>query len=265
MKKIGVIGCGNMASQIVRGLFKSDAELAFLMYTPTGKKAVKLALQVGGKKVESLSSLVDCDYLLLGCKPQQWSDLSLSMLESGLSQHKCISMLAATPFKKLKKDLPHNRFIRIMPNTPIGVGLGVTLMLCEKSVLQNDQNYCEKLFRQCSDVYVMDTEKMFDQVTTVSGCGPAYVYLFASMMSRELERFGMDETKAKELVITLFQGSSKLMKEASFESLDELISKVTSKGGVTIEAVNSFKDNGLEDLTRNALSAAFKRSNELNL
>ena len=263
MKKIGVIGCGNMASQIVKGIHKAFPDLSFFTYTPSQTKAIELAKSIQGTSIKELSELSECDLLLIGCKPQQWQELASKMNSSGLNQQLCVSMLAATSFEALQGNLPNCRFIRIMPNTPIGLGLGITLFLKDINVSDDESSKVLTLFEACSEVHVMKDEKMLDQVTTVSGCGPAYVYLFAKFLSDSLRGFGMEDDEARSLVVKLFQGSSELMNQASDESFDQLIDKVTSKGGVTIEAVNVFKNKGFEDMTKSALSAAYERSVQL--
>ena len=100
-------------------------------------------------------------------------------------------------------------------------------------------------------------------MTTVSGSGPAYVFLFAETMANKLTDWGVDVNEAKRIAIELFIGSSELMKNQQDLSLSELIAKVTSKGGVTIEAVNSFKESEINSITSKALDAAYKRSIEI--
>lgn len=262
--KVGVIGCGNMASSIVKGVFAVYPEITFVTYTPSFVRAKELATIVNGEAVDSLDKLINCDCILIGCKPQQFKDLASNLRDSGqnLDQH-FISMMAATSFSTLSSELPKARFTRVMPNMPITLGAGITLLLNDKKISDKQEALALKLFSACSQVHMMKNEKMLDQVTTVSGCGPAYVFLFAKSFCDELVSFGVSEVDARAMVIELFKGSALLMESSQDVSIDELINNVTSKGGVTIEAVNVYKKMGLYEITHKALEAAFKRSKEI--
>ena len=262
---IGIIGCGNMAQAIVKGFHRKNANVDFITYTPSYTRAAKLANEVNGKAVKELSEVLAADTIVIACKPQQLNDLANKIAETqiDLSQKHIISILAATPIEQISKLLKVRSVTRVMPNTPAMLGEGVSLVLHSDAVSANQQALVSKFFEACGKVSVMKSEEEFDKVTTVSGSGPAYVYLFAKTMSDKLINWGLTEEQAREIVIQLFKGSSELMSVESNLSFDELISKVTSKGGVTIEAVNSYRENKLEDLTDKALESAFARSIEL--
>ena len=119
-------------------------------------------------------------------------------------------------------------------------------------------------FKACSEVFEIDSEKTFDEVTTVTGSGPAYVYLFAESFVNKLKSFGIEEKVAQKMVTGLFEGSSLLMRENAEDSLQSMIDKVTSKGGVTIEAVKKYREHELEKITSIALDSAVNRSGELS-
>jgi pyrroline-5-carboxylate reductase len=262
---IGVIGCGNMSSSIVEGIHNVYPNIQFKTFTPSQTKAILLAEKVNGTFVKTLDDLNDCDLIFIGCKPQQFNDLTQNLISSSLNLDKhFVSMMAATPFYTLKEKLPKASFTRVMPNTPITLGAGITLMLNEKHITPKQEALTLKLFSACSQVHMMDSEMMLDQVTTVSGCGPAYVFLFAKYFCDELICFGINEDDARAMVVELFKGSALLMESSKEHSLETLISNVTSKGGVTIEAINTYKKMGLSDITHKALKAAYKRSVDIS-
>ena len=150
-----------------------------------------------------------------------------------------------------------------MPNTPAFLGEGISLLLHSEKVSKEERDFVSTFFQACGKTFTLEDEEIFDKVTTVSGSGPAYVYLFAKTMRDKLTSWGLDEKTAREIVVQLFIGSSHLMDDASDETLDELIAKVTSKGGVTIEAVRSYQQDDLGELTSKALDSAYARSNEI--
>jgi len=262
---IGVIGCGNMASAIVKGFYNKNNQVKFLTFTPTYTRAEALAREVNGTAVRSIHELSRANTIVLACKPQQFEDLSRTLKDSkiDLSSKHIISILAATSIRTLQEKLGAKRVTRVMPNTPALIGKGMSLIMHSSDVLEEDKSLVDEFFTACGDTALMPNETTFDQVTTVSGSGPAYVFLFAKTMADKLVSWGLDEAQAKHIAIQLFIGSSELMRSQKDESLEDLISKVTSKGGVTIEAVKSYKSHGLETLTSNALESAYNRSLEI--
>lgn len=262
---IAVIGCGNMATAIVKGFFDKNRDVNFLTFTPSYTRAEVLAHEVNGRAVKELSELNEASTILLACKPQQLNSLAENINNSSLNiqgKH-IISILAATPIETIKKKLGVSRVTRVMPNTPALIGKGMSLVIHGEEVVAKEKELVEEFFSSCGEIAQMPSETVFDQVTTVSGSGPAYVFLFAQTMVTKLISWGLSEEKAKEIVIQLFRGSSELMADQKELSLDKLIANVTSKGGVTIEAVNSYKDSEIESMTSAALDAAYLRSKEI--
>lgn len=262
---IGVIGCGNMAQAIVKGYAKKEPSKKFMTYTPSFTRAESLALEVGGKAIKELKEFAEVQTIVLACKPQQFNDLVISLKETNLdlSSKHFISIMAATPIDIIKSKLGVSKVTRVMPNTPALIGQGVSLVIHSDEVEKDQKLLVHDFFSACGDVSEMPNEKTFDQVTTVSGSGPAYVFLFAKTFKDKLTSWGVADEEAKRIAIQLFRGSSELMSAESALDLDELISKVTSKGGVTIEAVNSYKKDNLGEVTSRALDAAFSRSVEM--
>lgn len=266
---IGVIGCGNMASAIVTGMHKAYPNTEFVTYTPTFTRAQELAHKVGGKAVHELSELATCEYLLIGCKPQQFADLAKNLKQDlpELESKYIISMMAAVSLNSIEKHLGSASITRVMPNTPIGVGEGISLLLHSgpaKKNLPDEVEYVSNLFEGCSQVYEMQSEEQFDKVTTISGSGPAYIFYLAELLADNLTQWGMDNIQATELSIKLIKGSVELMANRGEASLSDLVDQVTSKKGVTIEAIEVFRNQGLPQLVAKALAAAYSRSTEIS-
>lgn len=261
---IGVIGCGNMAGAVVRGAHRADPRRKFLTYTPSHTRAEQLANDVGGKAVKDLSELAPAESIIIACKPQQFADLAADLEgKFDLSQKHFISIMAALPLRTIQAKLGAKRVTRVMPNTPALFNKGVSLILHSDEVLSSEKETTESIFAACGSAHLMPDEESFDKVTTVSGSGPAYVFLFAKTMADQLESWGIDPRQAGDIARELFAGSARLMEEKKDLSLDELIAQVTSKGGVTIEAVNKYKERDLGGITAQALGAACARSREL--
>jgi pyrroline-5-carboxylate reductase len=264
---IAFIGCGNMARAIAIQLRAqanlTKTKLNIFTYTPSKTRALELARDIDGKFVESFSdfSKVEVNYWVLGFKPQQ---LDQFFDENGkyLVGGNIVSMLAAVEAQRLESLFSTGNIIRIMPNTPIKIGEGTTLFF--------DSKNCDELFSKdvrvhfkSSGIVECKTERELDILTTFSGCGPAYLFLFADTMLRKMTELGFDKSTSRSLLNSLFVGASKLMQDSELD-LNELLDQVTSKGGVTIEAVNSYRDSNIYNSTSDAIDAAIKRTDEIN-
>ncbi len=127
MMKIGVLGCGNMATAVVLGIHNQNKNIEFHCYTPSYTRARDLAEKVNGKAHKELTSFVDMDYWIVACKPQQVQNLA-NNLNGKLKNTNIVSFLAGTTIDNLGKIFSSQNIIRIMPNTPVKIGEGITLL-----------------------------------------------------------------------------------------------------------------------------------------
>lgn len=260
---IAVLGCGNMSSKVVELIYANNPSVKFYTYTPSFSKAYNLAQSVQGEALKTLNDFesLAIDYWLIGCKPQQVHELATS-LKGKLNNQIIVSMLAATSCKKLSELFKTNQLIRIMPNTPIGLGEGITLTFAQEEMNKEQYQTFLNLLKEGSLLIPTKTEEQLDELTVFSGSGPAYLFYFAYTFEQKLIQMGYDQVLARELLNQLFMGSSKLMENSSL-SLLELVGQVTSKGGVTIEAINTFKSFDLESTTGHAIDNAIKKSKQI--
>ena len=106
------------------------------------------------------------------------------------------------------------------------------------------------------------SDSKMDAVTAVSGSGPAYIYLFMQGMIEEGIRLGLTYEQAKILTTATFEGAARLY-QTSDRELDSLIDSVCSKGGTTIQAVESFRQDDLLKIISRAMKKCYDRSVEL--
>ena len=259
---IGVIGCGNMASAVIKGIYNFNKDLNFKTYTPSHTKAELLAKEVDGKSVNSLSDLEGCEVIFIGCKPQQFPSLAVDLEHFNQSDTIFISMLAAVSLVDIQKGLNSKNVIRLMPSIPMKYNEGISLLLFPEGIEKPIVTKISDWFKGCSQVEILKDEELFNKLTVVTASGPAYVYYFAEVFERIMTGWGVDEKSAKSLAIKLFKGSSVAMEENPI-SLTEQVAQVTSKKGVTIEAIEHFKQNNLDDLFNEAVMKALLRSDDI--
>jgi len=262
--KIGIIGTGNMASAVIKGMYNSKEDAQFVTYNLEFEGAKKLADAVDGVAVKTLKELNDVDTILIGCKPQHFEGLAKEMTsELDLGDKHLLSIMAAISVDTIRSQTDCNKVTRLMPSLPIEFNEGISLLFHSDQVESSTKDSIKKLLSNASNVYDIDTEEMFNKITVISGSGPAYVYYFTYLMEEVLTKWGLPKEQSKEMAIKLFKGSSITMENDSKHTLGELVDKVTSKKGVTIEAVNVFKEMGMPKIVEAAVNKAYERSCEI--
>ncbi|MBQ8469161.1 MAG: pyrroline-5-carboxylate reductase, partial [Clostridia bacterium] len=153
--------------------------------------------------------------------------------------------------------------IRIMPNTPVSVGAGVLLIVRNDKVSDEVFEAFLEDFEAAGALVPLEQEALIDVGMTISGCGPAYVYMYIDAMAKAGEKLGLDYETAATLAKATTRGSA-LLSEVSDKSLEDLRIAVCSPGGTTIEGVKSLWESDLDEVVEKALTAAYDRSVELS-
>lgn len=257
--KIGVFGCGNMGRALVLGIKARFPNADFYLYTPTTTKAQELANLVHGHLVESLSHMpLDLDWYFLAFKPQNLNDFEFSFSPDS----KIISVLAGVNTTKLSSKFQIKKIVRLMPNTPTSIGEGASLYYLNPNVSSDDEKAMIEMLGATGRLFKMITEEDLDLTTPFSGSGPGLIFELARIFEAELNRMTEGRVPAKDIVAQTFFGTSGLMK--TDKSFEELRSQVTSKKGVTFEALEVLKNKDLQSLFHQAFEAAHKRTLELS-
>ena len=257
--KYGFIGCGNMGSALIRAAAKQtkDIMIADFDIEKANELASELALCTGDNKTIA----EQCDRIFLGVKPQVMPEM-LAEIKDVLSSKKpvLISMAAGLSTEKIKEFSGDTPVIRIMPNTPVSVGEGV-ILYCSNGVAKEtvDDFVCD--MQHGGKLYAID-EDFIDAGCSVSGCGPAFMYTFASAIAKGGAECGLDEAQAIELAAATMIGAAKMLL-TSKKTPAELTDAVCSKGGSTIEGVNVLKNSEFENIVCDCIKAAYKRNKEL--
>ncbi|MBQ9929709.1 MAG: pyrroline-5-carboxylate reductase [Oscillospiraceae bacterium] len=257
--KYGFLGCGNMGSALAKALSKTTTDL--LLSDRSGKAAV-LAAELGCA-YGTVAEAAACRRVFLGVKPQMMADV-LRPLQPALAAHKplLISMAAGLTVARIE-ELAGCRLpvIRIMPNTPVAVGKGVILYCCNDLVDEatladflNDMQYAGTLD-------ALD-EKLIDAACAVSGCGPAYVYMFIEAMADGAVASGLPREKALKYAAATLSGAAE-MALVTQQPPQALKDAVCSPGGSTIAGVCALEERGFRGTVMDAIIAAYKRNVEL--
>ncbi|MBQ4071486.1 MAG: pyrroline-5-carboxylate reductase [Clostridia bacterium] len=258
--KVGFIGCGNMGGALARAAAKC-ADASVLLYDKDESKASSLAKEISATVKDSKELAGVCDLLFLGVKPNI-IPLAAEEIKASLSPNTTVvSMAAGVRLSDLSTMLGTNNIIRIMPNTPAAVGMGMILY----SVLDGVSNSAKDAFvasmANAGVLYELEEEKI-DAGTAVSGCGPAFVYMFIDAMIAGGVAAGLTNEEARTLAAVTAKGAAEMVLRDPREP-DELRAAVCSPGGSTIEGVKVLWDRDLGDAVKAAVDASYKRTKEL--
>lgn len=256
------IGCGNMAQAIISKMASTDWDPNNIhVIDPNDDKLERVKKEFGiNVHREPGAWIAQIDAVLLAVKPQDLLT-ALNSIKQWLYQSLVISIAAGVKVSDLAKIIGHNQIVRVMPNTPVKIGLGVC-GIYETEEAKPDHEFTIKVFAPSGDIIWCDKEEMIDAVTAVSGSGPAYVFRFIEALQQAALRYGFNEPQARRMAIATVLGASTLAKE-SFEPIEQLRQNVTSKGGTTYEALKVMEEKGFMPMMQEAMDACKNRAGEL--
>lgn len=267
IQKIGFIGGGNMASSLISGLIASGHSPQHLWVSDINPETLKtLAKNLNVNTSASNDELINAvDVVVLAVKPQVLSSVAKSAaslirqkkslvvsIAAGISQHSLSQWLGAD-----------TAIVRCMPNTPALVLTGATALHANARVNAEQRDLAENIMRSVGIALWVNNESELDAVTAVSGSGPAYYFLLMEAMEKAALELGLNEVTARLLVQQTALGAAKIALESS-ESPEQLRKRVTSPGGTTQQAIETFEKGGFTELVSKALHAARDRSIEMS-
>ena len=263
------IGGGNMARAIYGGLLESGFAASNITVIDPSSTAQDVARQAGidqvfdGAHMDALSA----DLIVLAIKPQITKP-ALQPLSGRLAPNSFVlSIVAGINAESLATllDLSDTHsIIRCMPNTPALVGEGMTGLYSDNSVSSAEgRALAERVMSSVGQCVWVDKESDLDVITAISGSGPAYFFLFIESLTDAAIALGMDSESARKVALQTALGASRLA-SLSDEDASTLRKNVTSPGGTTEQAIQSFEASDIRGIVAQATKAAARRSLELS-
>ena len=269
MKKFeaGFIGAGNMGGALATAAAKqvTGERVAVACSSPAHSAAA--AERLGCRAAAPEEILGGSKFVFLGVKPQMLQAL-LAELKAPLSARTdrpvLVSMAAGVTIRTIRETLGLPcPVVRIMPNLPVALGKGVVLISPDDTVTEDELTALEEALKPAGLLMRMPEDKL-DAGSAVSGCGPAFVYLFLDALANGGVSCGLPYPQALALAAQTMIGAAE-MALASGKHPGKLQSEVCSPGGTTIAGVRALEQRGARAAAMDAVIAAYERTCELIL
>jgi pyrroline-5-carboxylate reductase len=261
---VGIIGVGIMGEALLANISKSVAE----------KRLIRISDKIESR-VTSLQDKYECStstvseiagkskVIMLVVKPQDMEELLKEIGNHIFPSQRVVSFSAGKSTHSIEKYLNEGvPVLRVMPNTPMSLGVGASAISKGKYATDEDVKAIQDLLKASGKIIVVD-ESLQDAVTATSGSGPAYFFRFVEAMIDGAQNLGLSEADARTLVIQTITGAAAML---NVEGADPgvLCKNVTSPNGTTYAALQVFEGGDLEGLVKRAMKAARDRSQELS-
>lgn len=257
------IGAGKMATAIAKGMIDqggfNHADIAAVDIAEDARNAFNKA---SGIICQDTTSKVigNADAVILAVKPQYAAEAVANFADK--CQGKLvISIMAGIKISTLSDWFKTRRIIRIMPNTPLMIGLGASAYACGENVTTEDETLLASILTPIG-ILKKVSEDLMDAVTAVSGSGPAYIFEMIQAMTEAGVKVGLNSEDALELTVQTVLGAAQMLKK-QMGTPDELRDAVTSPGGTTAAGLAVFKEADFRGLVKKVITAARDRSIEL--
>jgi pyrroline-5-carboxylate reductase len=261
--QVGLIGVGVMGEALISGLVSSRFPKAQIVFTEKrADRAREISSKYGAREVNLAELARSSDVILLVVKPQDLEQLLTSIAADLNKSATLVSFAAGKTTDFVSKIVgPNISIIRVMPNTPTLIGLGMAAISLGKGVNAEQAKFVSEFLATCGKVISIE-EDLQDAVTALSGSGPAYFFAFVEEMIKSGISLGLSSDHATTLAIQTMVGSAAML-EQSGKSATTLRENVTSPNGTTAAALQVFSEANLGEIVSKAMTAARDRSQEL--
>jgi pyrroline-5-carboxylate reductase len=263
-RTIGFIGAGKIVDIMLGALGPAMRDDELWVWNRTESRSGALAARYPLHVATSIKELAArSDWLFVAVKPHAvarvLSEACLSVRDDAV----VISMAAGITIASIKSHFAAPpAIVRIMPNLPLSVGLGMTALCADESVPAAHTDALLALFSTVGRARIVE-ERLFDTVTALSGSGPAFAFLFIESMADGAVLNGMDRVQAYEFAAQTVMGAAKIILESA-KHPGELKDIVASPAGTTMAGIHSLERKAFRAIVMDAVDAAARRSRELN-
>ncbi len=262
MYKIGFIGCGNMAKAMIGGITAKKAALPEQIIASRRsagaledvKKEFGICTTVSNTQVAKESEVI-----VLAVKPYMYEDVIKEIKPVVSDKQIVITIAPGKSLEWLKEQFGFNaKIVRTMPNTPALVGEGMTAVVPNEFIDDDDLDKVMNILKSFGQAEIV-AEKVMSTVTAVSGSSPAYVFMFIEAMADAAVLGGMSRDAAYKFAAQSVLGSAKMVLDTG-KHPGELKDMVCSPAGTTIEAVRVLEEKGMRSSVIEAMAACIDKA-----
>ena len=260
MPTVGFIGTGNMGAALARAAVKSPLTEQLLLSNRSAEKPRRLAEELGGTVLDNRGVAQKAEVLFLAVKPQMLADVIgeiRPVLDARRDRVVLVSMAAGWSLEKLGAALGDRPIVRIMPNIPVSVGAGVTLLCPNGQISAEELQTVEDLLAASGLVSELD-EGHLDAAGGVTGCGPAFAAMFVEALADGAVACGLPRREALAFAAQMLKGSAQLLLETGGHP-GSLKDRVCSPGGSTIQGVRLLEERAFRAAVTDAVIATYEK------
>ncbi|MBH75460.1 MAG: pyrroline-5-carboxylate reductase [Dehalococcoidia bacterium] len=262
---LGFVGGGLMAEAIIKGCLDKQvlSPQEIRVVDPSEDRRIHLSKTFDIQVYEEVADAINhADIIIIATKPQHLEEVSSQLKGIIESNQVVLSILAGIKIDTLTQAFNHEAVIRVMPNTPAQVGMGMSVWTTTNKVSSSIKDATETILESLGEQVYVAQETYLDMATAVSASGPAYVFLFIEAMIDAGVYLGLPRDTAKKLVLQTVQGSCQLAL-SSAQHPAQLKDAVTSPGGTTAAALLVLEQREFKAAVMQAIIAAYDKSNKL--
>ena len=264
--KILIIGGGNMGMTYAQNFLHTHIvtnESLFILEKSMKKADELRKLGIGTVYGEPGDFVEKVDLIIMAVKPQDTNELFSTIKDYVDPQQVILSIMAGVKMETISTALGNQKIIRAMPNLPAQIGDGMTVFTSSADVTRIELVMVQNLLNATGKTLYVENEELLNAATAISGSGPAYVFFYMQGLINSAKSMGFSQSEAEMLSFQTFRGAVELFNKFDF-SCEEWIAKVSSKGGTTEAAFESFHSSRLNDLMDDGYRAALIRAEELS-
>ncbi len=265
MRKIAFIGVGNMAGAIIGGMLRSGAvDYSHLVLSDRFPEKCESYVASGAVMAASpAEAAAQADCVVLSVKPQNFSEILPELAEvTGIENKLIITIAAGISVETVKTALHGAPVVRVLPNTPMLIGLGVSVICRADDVSAEDFAFVCSVFEASGSVEIIDETDM-NRIISVTSSSPAYVFAFIDAIYKGALAQGLNGEDLLNSICDVVIGSAALLKSGNLTP-EEQIKVVTSKGGTTERAMNVLRKRDLNAMVIDAMKACTARAEEMD-
>jgi pyrroline-5-carboxylate reductase len=243
--RVGLIGAGNMASALARGL-----GVPVVVSDVVHAKAAALAQETGGEAVASNAEVAErSDVLVLCHKPAQLEEVAEQV---GGRAKVVVSILAAVTTAEVEARYPGVPVYRFIPNMPAEVGRGVLCYAPGTRAAEGPEQEILELFRHAGLVIPLDDEALLEPAMALMSCGPAFMALVAESFVDAGVHHGLSRDDAARMIAETMVGTAEYLKANDLDT-EALRVKVATPGGVTERGLMKLEEGAMRAICRLAV------------